>query len=168
MKSGFTLIEVMVFTVIITIIIVSLISTSIAMSRQTQVTIHKAYATRYADELAEWLRIQKELSWQTFYARSQNIPTAPSSPRTFCVNGDIALTSTLDTALLNYNTSNLATCSYNGPTSAPIERRIFRRTVTFDTQSSNTQGVKATINVEWLEIGNTVNRVRVQTYFAPR
>ena len=161
-RQAFTLIEVVIFIAISSVILISIVSLSVNIMRQMNSSHHKLYATRYADELAEWLRVQKELSWQDFYIKSQT-----TIDRTYCVNDAIALTSGLD-ILVPYSLPD--DCPYAGvvyPGTDPAPR-IFKRSIAFDAQDDNTRSVKATIRVEWREANNTPYSVQIETLFAPR
>ncbi len=161
-NKAFTLIEVVIFIAISSIILITIVSLSISIIRQTTTSHHKLYAARYADELAEWLRIQKEISWQDFYTRAQFSRPAETI---LCANGDIGLTSTLISDLT------LGLCpEYNGITSPNPGPKIFKRTITFQPQAvaDNKKSVKGTVRVEWQEANNTLYFVQVETLFAPR
>jgi type II secretory pathway pseudopilin PulG len=163
--EAFTLIEVVIFIAISSIILISIVSLSVNITRQTNTSHHKLYATRYADELAEWLRIQKEISWQDFYTKSQM-----TVDRAFCVNDTIALTDGLGSLIPFDPVSAPNDCPYAGityPDTNPAPK-IFRRTVVFDAQADNTKSVKGTIRVEWREAGNAPYSVQIETLFAPR
>ncbi len=159
-SSGLSLIEVVVFIAISSVILVVVVSLSINVTRQTYISHHKLYATRYADEFAEWLRIQKELSWQTFYDASQ------AGSRIYCMNDEISLQSTLSNLI-----SGSGACPfYDGiRTAVPdTEPAIYAREVTFAEQLENTKSVMATITVKWKEANNTEYSTQLETYFAPR
>lgn len=163
--EAFTLIEVVIFIAVSSIILISIVSLSVNITRQTNTSHHKLYATRYADELAEWLRIQKEMSWQDFYTTSQM-----SAQRTYCVNAPITLESRLD-LLVPFDPDNATnTCPYTGITYQDTNPapKIFKRYIVFDEQTSNTKSVKGTIRVDWREAGNAPYSVQIETLFAPR
>ena len=161
-NQAFTLIEVVIFIAISSIILITIVSLSISVIRQTTTSHHKLYAARYADELAEWLRIQKEISWQDFYTVTQfHYP----SNTVYCVNSDITLTSDLISLLQSGHCPD-----YNGislPNSGP---KIYKRTITFQPQPvrDNKKSVKGTVRVEWREANDTPYFVQVETLFAPR
>jgi len=164
-SGGFTIVEVLIFVAISSIVLVSVISLSVTITRQTYINIHKFYATRYADELAEWLRAQKELDWQGFH----NTVRLYGTSFTRCVNTAITLTDSL-------NILSTSPCPYTGITTSPqISPQIYSRTVRFtkidnsqvDTLS-NSQPIKAQIVVAWLEIGGTPYNVTIETLLAPR
>ncbi len=161
-KQAFTLIEVVIFIAISSIILITIVSLSISVIRQTTTSHHKLYAARYADELAEWLRIQKEISWQDFYTVAQF--RYPSNT-VYCINNDITLASDLISALQSNDCP-----EYNGislPNSGP---KIYKRTITFQPQPvlDNKKSVKGTVRVEWREANDTPYFVQVETLFAPR
>lgn len=158
-KRGFSLFEVLIFIVISSFLLVSMVSYRVATIRASRSGYYKIYATRYAEELAEWLRIQKEQDWATFYTKAGGGAAAI----VYCANGSIDLNSTLDVALTLVNASN---CNYDGITSASGTTRpkIFRRTVTFTT-SSNQLPVQAAILVEWQEGPNQIFSVPINTTY---
>jgi len=160
--GAFTLIEVVIFIAISSVILIAMISLSVNITRQSIISRHKVYATHYADELAQWLRIQKDIGWQNFYTYSQSSPSTQ-----FCVNDIITLDS--DLTLMSSMTS-LADCPYGGIGTTATEPgpKIFRRYVEFPVQTDNTKSVKGTIRVEWLEAGNALYDVQIETLFAPR
>ncbi|MBP6994175.1 prepilin-type N-terminal cleavage/methylation domain-containing protein [Candidatus Woesebacteria bacterium] len=157
--QGFTLIEVVVFVAIASIIFVTIVSFSINVIRQSLISQHKLYATRYADELAEWLRVQKELSWQDFYTKSQ----APPTPnKVYCANDQLGLTTDLNSGLA------IGDCvDYDGIRSS-LEPQIYKRSIAFSAQPDNQKSVKGTVLVEWQEANGTLYSVQVETLFAPR
>jgi type II secretory pathway pseudopilin PulG len=159
-NKAFTLIEVVIFIAISSIILITIVSLSISIIRQTTTSHHKLYAARYADELAEWLRIQKEISWQDFYTMSQF-----SSPNdtVYCINSEILLSSDLTSSLQSGDCP-----QYDGITNPNPGPKIFKRTITFQPQPDNKKSVKGTIRVEWQEANNTLYFVQVETLFAPR
>lgn len=159
-QSAFTLIEVVIFIAISSILLVAIVSLSINIMRQTSVSQHKLYASRYADELAEWLRIQKEISWQDFFSAVQ---TLPGASKTYCVNDDIGLTSDLITMLAGGDC--VSADGIRAPNPGP---KVYKRTVTFPEQSDSTVSLKGTIRVEWREANNAEYEVQIETLFAPR
>ena len=69
-RRGFTLIEVLVFTAIVSIFYVVAAAVSAYSLGVMKTNENKVYATHYADEVNEWLRNQKESDWTTFSAKS--------------------------------------------------------------------------------------------------
>lgn len=160
-QKAFTLIEVIVFTAIASFIFVVLVTLSVTIMRQSSISVHKVYATHYANELAEWLRVQKELNWQSFYTKSQE-RILPGNT-VFCVNDRIELS---DNLLALGSGAVTPTCGYTGIGTTPPN--IFKRTVTFQEETNNNNGVLATIRVEWKESGGVVYFAQTQTLYAPR
>lgn len=165
-KKGFTLTETIVFTAIIATVLLLLVSTSVSTTRQSYISAHKIYATHYAEELGEWLRIQKDLSWQDFYSKSQaNLATGPT---VYCVNGTILL-DTILADMGSYLTDPILDCVFDGINDGlDSTPQIFKRTVSFEEQSDNTKSVKANIIVEWKEAGGAPYSVQTQAIYAPR
>lgn len=80
-ESGLSMIEVLIAISILSIIFISAAyATSISLSR-SKYNQDRILASRYGDELEEWLRGEKETSWSTFVARS-----AASPGVTYCFN----------------------------------------------------------------------------------
>ncbi|MEI6327266.1 MAG: prepilin-type N-terminal cleavage/methylation domain-containing protein [Candidatus Roizmanbacteria bacterium] len=158
-KKGFSLFEVLIFIVISSFLLVSMVSYRVATIRQSRSGYYKIYATRYAEELTEWIRIQKELNWTDFYTKAANGGTGAK----YCVNSVIDLNSTLSTAMTPYLDT---TCKLDGiGTSGANRPNIFRRTVTFET-SSGSSPVKAAILVEWQEGPNQLFNVPINTTYS--
>ncbi len=157
-SKGLSLIEVVVFIAISSVILVVIVSLSINVTRQTYISHHKLYATRYADEFAEWLRIQKELSWQTFYDMSQ------TGTRSYCMNNEI----TLQSALTSMSSGPCTVYDGIRTVVSDTEPEIYEREVTFAEQPENTKSVMATIIVKWREANNSLYSTQLETFFAPR
>lgn len=161
--QGMSIVEVLIFIVILTVVLVSLISITTSVIRQSRANYNKTYATHHAQQLAEWIRIQKDvLGWNDFYSR---ILSSPGITTVWCVNNEIQLTSVLDTLLDQNDTTN---CNFQGIVN--VSPSIFNRTVTFSQNAgarTSNDSVKATIRVEWNESGNQVNFVETSTVYAP-
>lgn len=65
-KSAFTLIEVLIFVSIFTTLFVSIASSTTQFLRNSKTSETKILATRYTEELIEWLKGEKEEDWATF------------------------------------------------------------------------------------------------------
>src|SRR5437870_221912 len=65
--QGFTLVEVVIFIMLISIIFTVLSYTMASTLRDAKVNEHKIIASRYAQELNEWLGSEKETDWSIFY-----------------------------------------------------------------------------------------------------
>ena len=76
--SGFSLIEVLIFISILSLFFVVAAAVTTASLRNMKINEHKILATRYAEELLEWLRSQKEIDWNDFVNTYSN--------KTYCFN----------------------------------------------------------------------------------
>ncbi len=158
-QKGFSLFEVLIFIVISSFLLVSMVSYRVATIRQSRSGYYKIYATRYAEELAEWMRIQKEQDWSAFYAKAGG----GGSTVVYCVNNAIDLNTTLEAALTLVNASN---CNYDGITStSSTQPKIFRRTITLTSAASSQLPVQAAILVEWEEGPNQRFSVPINTTY---
>lgn len=81
-KSGFSLIEVLIFITVISLFFVSAAAVVSVVVKNMKVNEHKILGTRFAQEAVEWLRSEKEVDWNAFAER------APSSgtPVEYCLN----------------------------------------------------------------------------------
>lgn len=81
-KSGFSLIEVLIFITVMSLFFVSAAAVVSVVVKNMKVNEHKILGTRFAQEAVEWLRSEKEVDWNTFSER------APSSgvPAEYCLN----------------------------------------------------------------------------------
>lgn len=123
-QHGQTLVEVVVSIFVISLILIALMSAVNFSLTNTQYAKNKAIATKYAQEAVEWLRSERDSSWNTFYNRSSIagrtycVKSVPSWPMTegVCNSGDyinntyflrqIVLTrSGADKVLINVNIS---------------------------------------------------------------
>ncbi len=171
------MIETLIFVAIIGVVLITLAGITATLLRQMRTNINKIYATHYAEELADWLRVQKDVvGWNAFYLRATNNNSSVTSgtlTRSFCVNAPISLVSTLVT-LLPTNPAPALCAAYSGVTDLTTAPKIFKRSVTFTqdgcavaTPCNNARGVKARVLVEWLEAGGTRYQVDINTIYAP-
>lgn len=65
-QKAFTLIEVVIFVAILGLFFVAASAVSVATIRNMKANEHKILATRYAEELTEWLRSERNADWTTF------------------------------------------------------------------------------------------------------
>lgn len=132
LQEGFSLIEIMVFVGIFSMVFISAISYAISSLYRMKLTEHRTKALFYAEELKEWLDGEHENDWILFHAKA--------SGQTYCVNQALEL---------NMSISSLTSgnCGMNGVSGSTP--RIFRRTVTL-TSNTPTQ-VTAHIEITWNE-----------------
>lgn len=65
-NKGFSLIELLLFVLFISTILLSLIFTTVYSIKNAQLSAEKLLAVRYAQEVQEWLRGEKEVDWNIF------------------------------------------------------------------------------------------------------
>lgn len=139
--SGFSLVEILVFILILGLFFVVVIAITAVSLRNMKINEHKILATRYAEELLEWLRGQKEIDWNNFVNNySNNTYCFPNSPITGWSSPDNCST-------------------YTG-----LNPPIYKRELTLSTSGRGTQ-VNASITVSWQELGNTY-QVSINTVFS--
>jgi len=139
-KKSFTLIEVLIFVTILSLFFVAAAAITIASLRNLKVQEHKILATRYAEELLEWLRGEKEADWNQF--------TTHSGP--YCFNSS-------PIQMSNWPTSG------NCPTGSFLNN-LYKREVTLNPQGSPPYQVNVSITVLWQELGQTY-QVPINTVF---
>lgn len=79
-QKAFTLVEVLIFTAILSIFFVSAASVTTMTIKQAHINKNKIIATHYAEELLNMLQSERELGWDQFVSH------APTESKTFCVN----------------------------------------------------------------------------------
>lgn len=138
-RAGFSLIEVLIFSVLFSMVFLGVTSAMISSLRNTKQSQRRIMATYYAGELKDWLKGQKELNFSNF----------PKSG-TQC-----------------FNTSPIASWGVTGNCGSSFTLGqgsdiVFKRYVTF-TNGTSTQ-VNVNITVEWNE-GNVVTTLPLNTRF---
>lgn len=144
-KKGFTLLEVLIFVTLLTIVFVGLAYLATYSIKNTIVSQHKVLATHYGEELQEWLRGEKEAGWEPFVGKAGN-PTA----LIYCVN------------TLPADISGLTAGSGCG--SSYALNSLFKRELRMTRDDDSTQ-VTVFITTSWLE-GNNVLQVPINTVLA--
>ncbi|MBI3620193.1 prepilin-type N-terminal cleavage/methylation domain-containing protein [Candidatus Roizmanbacteria bacterium] len=140
-SSGFSLIEVLIFISVLSVFFVVAAAVTTAALRNLQVSEHRIMATRYAEELADWLRGQKEADWYSFSSVTSG---------TYCANAD-PLPGSIAGLTAGF-------CTVNGLTPA-----IFHREVTLTPAG---QFVNIAIVVSWSELNSTYNyQIPITTQF---
>jgi type II secretory pathway pseudopilin PulG len=148
-EQGFTFVEILVFSAILSFLLIAL-TTTVVTSLQRMTTVeHRLYSQRYAEELEEWLRGEEEADWSTFIVRD-----ASSSGTMYCFNGG------LDFRTPVWPTAGLNCTSYNGiGTTAPL---IYKRYAVLTQASPNQMNIQ--IMVEWRD-GNRYFSTPLNTVF---
>lgn len=143
-KDGFTILEVLLFTTLISLVFVAIAYLATFSLVSSRLSTHKVVATHFAEELEEWLRGEKEVDWNTFAAK------ANTEGLLYCVNAIPADISVLTSGTGCGSTYGLAP--------------IYKREVTLKKNEDGTQ-VVVTVRVEWKENNNTF-AVPISTIFS--
>lgn len=69
-KIGFTLVEVLVFISIFSLFFIAASSISLIILSNLKTQEHKILAAKYAQDLLEWLKSEKEADWLNFISKS--------------------------------------------------------------------------------------------------
>ena len=168
-NQGFTLIEVLIVTSLISFIFITLSYLAVNSIQNSKIGSHKILATHYGEELREVLRSYKEDDWSGFVASIQIYPNTS----TVCY-GPI----NLNGSALTETCSDL-TCSNKCIRSqfvvGTVPDAIFKRYVTLSYHPANTSPtdpdpskrnqLDVDITVEWKEGGRTFT-VPLNTVFA--
>lgn len=79
--SGFSLIEVLVFVSILSLFFVAAATVVTVSLRNMKINEKKIVATRYAEDLSEWLRSERDVDWTQFVNNYAD--------KTYCFNTDL-------------------------------------------------------------------------------
>lgn len=139
-QQGVTLLEVLIFITILSLIFLGIAYSTVASLRKTDFSKNKILSARYAEELEEWMRGEKEATWSAFVAHSSASPGS-----TYCFNDSELLWPALGSCDGSYGL---------------FEK--FKREATL--VGTGTQ-VSVSILVEWKELGNTYS-VPLDTVFS--
>ncbi len=143
--KAFTLVEILVFTAIVSVFFVVAAGVSAFSLNVMKSNENKVYASHYAEEMIEWLRNQKEINWTTFKGRS---------PTSKCF-----------VTLLNWPSG--SACHTTGRSAHPLDG-VFNRDVVLSNPSvvSEAGNVNVQVTVSWLDIGGVQRSVITKTVFA--
>ncbi len=155
-KKGFTLLEVMIFTTILTVVLVSAAAFTTRLVYNLRINEHKIFANVYASELLEWLTSEREANWNSLYTAAGN---APGDITTYCVNGNLTVNTTFADSVFRIPTVGNP-CAFNGITGRVPA--IFKRELILTINSTNQ--VTATVRVSWQE-GATVYSDEIQAVY---
>ena len=133
LSSGFSLIEVLIFISILSVFFLAAISVSVTSLRNMKINEHKIIATRYSQELLDWLRAEREEDWVEFHDNRMG---------TYCFN-----------KLVLSWPYNMESCLQSGSEYSLGSGIQYKREANLS-QVSDTQ-VKINIITEWQELGNT-------------
>ena len=137
---AFTLIEVLIFCSIVSTFFVSSAAITTFLLRSMKANEHKIIATRYAEELLEWVRAEKEKNWKsTITGNFNQSPVASTGPANV-----ILLTGTL----LGEAPNKIYNRKTEEKDQVTIDSEVVQKTIT--------------VTVEWAE-GNTKHSVNLDT-----
>jgi type II secretory pathway pseudopilin PulG len=136
-KKSFTLIEVLIFVTILSLFLLLLPRSLIISLRNLKIQEHKILATRYAEELLEWLRGEKEVDWNLFTTKSD----------TYC-----------------FNSSPISSWGNLGNCSSYSLNTLYKREVVLTSYGTPPYQVNVSITVSWQELGQTY-QVPINTVF---
>jgi type II secretory pathway pseudopilin PulG len=141
-QQGQSLIEIVVAIGVIVLILVALISAVTTGLRNAEFARNKGQATKYAQQVIEWLRTQRDAGWASFY----DFAGPGGSSRTYCIN-TLAWPGTGPCSITNVMSGD----SFN----------IFHREVTLSQSSPARVAIR--VRVFWEE-GQRTSEVTVDTY----
>lgn len=160
-NKGFTLIEVLIFTTLISFIFITLSYLAVNSIQNSKIGAHKILATHYAEELREVLRNQKEDDWGQL---TQSAQTTPSK----CY-GTIQVDGAMNTEVCT--TSVCTNCNIATFSIGSVPDNVFKRYATmtyYDDAYVNPEKrnqLDVDITVEWND-GGKIFRVPLNTVFA--
>jgi len=142
-NKGFSILELIIFVGIFSVLIVSALGFTLRMSFAMKHNLHRQMAARYVEEAREWLNGEREAGWEGLEGRATVAGTE------YCLNDGL----NLDTDISTIPTSN----SRGGCNNTGIGGRqpmIYRRTLVLTKDSVATATtVGAVITVSWNDEG---------------
>ncbi|HRN69882.1 MAG TPA: prepilin-type N-terminal cleavage/methylation domain-containing protein [Candidatus Woesebacteria bacterium] len=144
--DGFTLLEVMIFTTILSIVLVSAAAFTTRLVYNLRINEHKVYANIAASELLEWITSERESDWNRIYNAAGDAPGG----NTYCINSNLSLQTTI-------TSFTAGACTFNGITGR--DPQIFKRELILVRNGPNQ--VTATVRVSWRE-GDTTYADEIQ------
>ena len=139
-SRSFSLIEVLVFTTVLSLFFVTAAAVATFNIRNTKIQENKILATRYAEEATEWVRFEKESDWSVFVAHD-----ASGTGTTYCLNN------------LAWTSASACGEVYSLGTPSIFKRELFIK-------NSGPDQVDTTVTVSWKEI-NGIFSVPIKTVF---
>ena len=172
-KSGFSLIELLIFVSVIAVFFVVGAAVSIASLRSMILNEHKILATHYSEELLEWLNTQKEIDWNLFAEKAAAISGASNT----CANVSScsAVTYCFNTSPINITSLSGWPAPEAGLNPCPqtsLNPGIYSRELTLSVVNCSpgvsicqSSQINVTINTGWTEIG-TAYSAPINTVFS--
>ncbi len=143
-KVGFSLVEVLIFVSVVALFFVIAATISSFSLRVSKSNENKILATRYAEELVEWLRGEKEADWEAFKGKADKTYCFYKSP-----------IGTWD------NSKTIGPCSGYELGNPPL----FNRELQISTITSDPNQLNIVVTVSWQDGQNTFN-VPLRTVFS--
>jgi type II secretory pathway pseudopilin PulG len=139
-QSGVTLLEVLIFMTLLSLIIIAIVYSTTLSLKRTQFNQRKIFATRYAEEVEEWMRGEKEVDWTVFSGRA---------PNTYCMNTDIGTCDSAGTCWDDVGACAATDYSLDAPAGLT---NGYKRSVVLSPSGSR---VDMAVTVEWVDGPNT-------------
>lgn len=159
-RAGFTLLEVMIFIMILSMVLVTATSFITKLLVNIRSNEHRANAAYLADDVKEWLNGEREANpWNTFSGRG----SAGGGTR-YCLNNAINLNTSI--TQLPSATYPAAACTANANIQAGFPP-IYRRELVLTTLGTPPTQVTATIQVFWVDNGTPKNVTIQSIYSSP-
>ncbi len=150
-NKGFSLIEVLIFVSVFALFFVVAIAVVTVSLKNMKTNEHKILATRYAEELQEWLRSEKEIDWNVFTVHSSASPGS-----TYCFNS----------AISPIWPGAGACAGFTGVVGSDNPQIFKRQAVLVSTGANPVSQVTAQITVSWQE-ANQPFQVQLNSVFNP-
>lgn len=142
---AFSLIEVLIFASILSLFFVAAAAIMTVSLRNMKFNEHKILATRYGEELLEWLRGEKEDDWKVFFNK------ALPNTKNYCFNTSPIPDVWPAEGLCDTNNYSLVT--------------FLKRETLLSVSATDEKQLTANITVQWKELGNT-HSVTLKSVFA--
>ena len=140
-SSAFTILEVMIFTALLSIVLVSSAAFVSRLVYNLRINEHRIYASHYATEVQEWLSSEREADWNNLFTK------ASAAGSVYCLNQNILHDSTL--VPIAAGVCGGANSGFNGINGITSQPQIFKRELTLTLTNANI--ITATIMVTWNE-----------------
>lgn len=154
-KDGFTLIEILISTALLSFVFVAAVSFVSTTLRFTQLNKHTIMATHYAEALQEWIDIEQESDWEQFTTRSSSVGTI------YCFNERLQHSIFVSPNWPNGECKNRKQ-DFQGIDG--VDPAIFNREVTLTSSGTPVTRVQSVVRVFWNELGREREVTFVRIY----
>lgn len=138
-QEGFSLIEIIVFVTLVGIILVSAAGYTVRLVQNMAYNQHKIMATRYLEDMKEWVDGERAADWQLFQSKA-----ATGAGAEYCVNDYLYLTSTFHDLIQPPD------CPFTG-VYGNVRPNIFQRKLVLIKDAEAANSVTAVMTVSWYE-----------------